>query len=130
MAIDVSALELGRRLTSIRENAGLKQAELARKVTWSPAVLSRIESGERRIDPVEFVKWAKAVKEDPVAAYASLQKLPYIAVVGEREAASGGLNIRSREKGELGDMSIEAFLAQVATERFAPSPTRTAQAAE
>ena len=44
---EVSPLELGRRLTQVRERAGIKQAELARKVTWSPAVLSRIESGER-----------------------------------------------------------------------------------
>ena len=31
----------------IRDRAGIKQAELARRVTWSQAVLSRIESGER-----------------------------------------------------------------------------------
>jgi threonyl-tRNA synthetase len=61
---------------------------------------------------------------------ASLQKLPYIAVVGEREAESGGLNLRSREQGELGAMSIDAFLAQIATERYAPTPTRPAIAAE
>ena len=47
--IEVSALELGGHLTQVRERAGIKQAELARKVTWSPAVLSRIESGERTI---------------------------------------------------------------------------------
>jgi transcriptional regulator with XRE-family HTH domain len=47
--IDVSALELGRYLSQVRERAGMKQAELARKVTWSPAVLSRIEGGERNI---------------------------------------------------------------------------------
>ena len=39
--------ELGRYITQIRERAGLKQAELARKITWSQAVLSRVESGER-----------------------------------------------------------------------------------
>ncbi|MCZ8293330.1 MAG: helix-turn-helix transcriptional regulator [Hylemonella sp.] len=46
---EISSLELGRYLTQVRERAGVKQAELARKVTWSPAVLSRIESGERNI---------------------------------------------------------------------------------
>jgi threonyl-tRNA synthetase len=54
---------------------------------------------------------------------ASLQKLPYIAVVGEREVESGGINIRSRDRGELGAMSVEAFLQQIATERYAPTPT-------
>src|SRR5260221_6862493 len=46
--------ELGRRLTQVRERAGLKQAELARKITWSPAVLSRVESGERPLAPDEL----------------------------------------------------------------------------
>jgi threonyl-tRNA synthetase len=61
---------------------------------------------------------------------ASLQKLPYLAVVGEREAESGGLNIRSREKGELGAMSVDAFLELVATERYAPKATPLPAAAE
>jgi threonyl-tRNA synthetase len=61
---------------------------------------------------------------------ASLQRVPYLAVVGEREAASSELNIRSRERGELGAMSLEAFLAQIATERYAPTPAQKAAAAE
>jgi threonyl-tRNA synthetase len=61
---------------------------------------------------------------------ASLQKLPYIAVVGEREAESGGLNIRSRDRGELGAMSVEAFFEQIEKERYAPTPTEPAVAAE
>ena len=50
---NVSSLELGRHLTQVRERAGIKQAELARRVTWSPAVLSRIESGERALARLE-----------------------------------------------------------------------------
>ncbi|MBK8059522.1 MAG: helix-turn-helix domain-containing protein [Gemmatimonadetes bacterium] len=44
-----SSIEVGRRLAQVRERAGLKQAELAKSVTWSPAVLSRVESGERPV---------------------------------------------------------------------------------
>ena len=51
---NVSPLELGGYLTQIRERAGLKQAELARRVTWSQAVLSRIEGGERNVAPEEL----------------------------------------------------------------------------
>jgi len=50
----VSPIELGGHLMQIRDRAGLKQAELARKVTWSQAVLSRIESGERAVAPEEL----------------------------------------------------------------------------
>lgn len=49
-----SQLEIGNRLTQLRENARLKQADLARKVTWSQAVLSRVESGERSLEDAEL----------------------------------------------------------------------------
>ncbi|MBS0172404.1 MAG: helix-turn-helix transcriptional regulator, partial [Nitrospira sp.] len=58
---DISALELGQHLTQVRERAGVKQAELARKVTWSPAVLSRIESGERPLAPEELTLLLDAI---------------------------------------------------------------------
>jgi transcriptional regulator with XRE-family HTH domain len=57
----VSALELGRYLTQVREKAGLKQAELARMVTWSPAVLSRVESGERSLAVEELAALLAAI---------------------------------------------------------------------
>lgn len=65
--IEVSALELGRHLTQVRERAGIKQAELARKVTWSPAVLSRIESGERTLALEELTQLLEAI-DTPDAA--------------------------------------------------------------
>ena len=53
-ATGISPLELGRYLNQVRERAGIKQAELARKITWSPAVLSRVESGDRALAPEEL----------------------------------------------------------------------------
>lgn len=50
----VGQAELSKHLVQIREEAGIKQAELARKITWSPAVLSRIEAGDRTITPEEL----------------------------------------------------------------------------
>jgi len=47
---------------------------------------------------------------------ASLRKLPYAIVVGEREEAAGTLNARSRDEGELGEMSIADFLARTRKE--------------
>lgn len=60
---------------------------------------------------------------------ASLQKLPYIIVVGEKEQESGNVNVRSRVKGELGEMSLSSFLGSISGERL-PSSARAAQAAE
>lgn len=41
---------------------------------------------------------------------ASLQKVPVVVVVGEKEAEGGTVNVRMRDGGELGEMSVEAFL--------------------
>ena len=45
--------EIGAYLARLREKADLKQNELANKVSWSPAVLSRVESGERPLSVEE-----------------------------------------------------------------------------
>lgn len=61
VAADIHQQELGRRLTQVREAAGIKQAELARRITWSPAVLSRIETGERELSPDELKTLMEAI---------------------------------------------------------------------
>jgi threonyl-tRNA synthetase len=48
---------------------------------------------------------------------ASLQKVPYVIVVGAKEQAAGTMSVRSREAGELGAMQFEAFLELIATAR-------------
>jgi transcriptional regulator with XRE-family HTH domain len=65
--LSISSIELGRNLMLIRERAGIKQAELARRVTWSPAVLSRIESGERPVADEELGQLLGAI-DTPEAA--------------------------------------------------------------
>ncbi len=40
---------------------------------------------------------------------AELQKVPYVAVVGEREAKEGKVSVRSKKEGDLGSISLEEF---------------------
>jgi threonyl-tRNA synthetase len=47
---------------------------------------------------------------------ASLRKLPYAIVVGEKERGAGSVNVRSRDRGELGEMAMEDFLSSIAQE--------------
>jgi threonyl-tRNA synthetase len=47
---------------------------------------------------------------------ASLKKIPYALVVGERETEAGTINVRSRDAGELGETQVAAFLARIAPE--------------
>ena len=49
-----TSVEIGRYLAHIREKAGLKQNELAHRVEWSPALLSRVESGDRPLSGGEL----------------------------------------------------------------------------
>ena len=51
---EISPIEIGHFLGRIREQAGIKQAELAKKITWSPAMLSRIEVGDRPVTADEL----------------------------------------------------------------------------
>jgi threonyl-tRNA synthetase len=41
---------------------------------------------------------------------AQLQKVPYMLVIGDREAADGTIAVRSRTGGDQGARSVEAFL--------------------
>ncbi len=47
---------------------------------------------------------------------AQLQKVPYMLVTGDREAAEGTVSVRSRSAGDLGARSVEAFLADALDE--------------
>lgn len=46
----------------------------------------------------------------------SLQKLPYILVVGEKEAQTGTVSVRARGSENLGVMSLDAFIERISTE--------------
>jgi threonyl-tRNA synthetase len=45
----------------------------------------------------------------------ALQKVPYIAVIGDKERAAGSVAVRARGNQDLGVMSVEAF-AQLLTQ--------------
>lgn len=57
----ITALELGQYLAQVRERAGIKQNELAKKITWSAPQLSKIEAGERRLDESELATLLDAI---------------------------------------------------------------------
>ena len=48
-----------------RKAAGLSQAEVAKKLRRYQSIVANIESGERRIDVVEFLEIAEAIGFDP-----------------------------------------------------------------
>ena len=46
----------------------------------------------------------------------SLQKIPYIVVVGEKEKQAGTVSVRARGGKDLGVMTVDEFLAKVTGE--------------
>ena len=51
---------------------------------------------------------------------AQLQKVPYMAVVGDKELEAGTLNIRRREGGDQVSVTVDAFLHQLEEESRFP----------
>ena len=52
-------------LRNMREEAGLTQRDLAKRLKMHNTMVHRSEIGDRRIDPVEFVAWCRACGADP-----------------------------------------------------------------
>jgi threonyl-tRNA synthetase len=46
----------------------------------------------------------------------SMQKVPYLLVVGDKEKDAGAVAVRARGNKDLGVMSLEAFAAQIASD--------------
>lgn len=59
-------------LVDARKQAGLSQHELALRLKTSQTVIARIEIGERRIDVIEFIDLARALRIDPRQVLAQL----------------------------------------------------------
>ena len=52
---------------------------------------------------------------------AQMQKIPYMLVVGDKEAADGTVAVRERKAGDIGVMSLNEFKEKIAAERSARS---------
>lgn len=63
-----------------RKQAGLSQTQLAKAFGQRQTWLSHLESGQRRIDVIEFVKLAEVLNFDPVEELRGL--LPIILAKG------------------------------------------------
>lgn len=47
---------------------------------------------------------------------AQLEKVPYMIVVGEKEAAQGLISVRKRDKGDIGQQTVDEFIARINAE--------------
>ncbi|WP_326912998.1 helix-turn-helix transcriptional regulator [Rhizobium johnstonii] len=61
-------------LVEKREASGLTQTELADKLGEYQSFVARLESGQRRVDVIEFLELARILNFDPLDALARLAK--------------------------------------------------------
>ena len=59
-------------LVKMRQDAGLTQRQLAKKLGRECSFIWRIEKGERRLDVVEFFWVCRACNVDPAKTYSKL----------------------------------------------------------
>lgn len=81
------------------------------QVPMAREVLAKLQAADLRVevDPSNDKVGAKIRK-------ATLAKVPYMLVIGGREAEAGVVAVRSREKGDLGTMTPEAFIEMIRNE--------------
>jgi len=64
-----------RLLRDLREARGWTQEQLSRKLGRSQSTVSKIETGERRLDVCQFIDYLRILEADPVAAMRRLIKV-------------------------------------------------------
>ena len=57
--------KLCKQLLALRNDAGLSQRALAALLSKPHSYVAKVEHGDRRIDPVEFVEWCRACNAKP-----------------------------------------------------------------
>ncbi len=82
-----------------------------RSAEWAKEVLAKLEqSGVRAEIDLRNEKIGYKIRE------AQMQKIPYMLVVGDKEAESGSVAVRTRTGEDLGAMPLDDFLAKIGKE--------------
>ena len=92
-----------------------------RQVDYARSVAAEMRSRDLRVTTDE--------RPDKIGAkirQAQLEKIPYMAVVGAREAESGQIALRSRVAGDLGAMAIAEAIARLKQEEAERRPSEAA----
>ena len=61
-------------LVRARESAGLRQADVAERLSKPQSYVSKVELGERRLDVLEFIEFARAIDADPIRIIKAVSK--------------------------------------------------------
>lgn len=82
-------------LIDARKRSSVTQTDLAQRLARPQSFISKFESGERRLDVVEFIEVAKALGIDPVRVLKAVMR----ACAGNRDASALRGEGRARQQG-------------------------------
>jgi len=77
--------------------------------------ISRVEELEANLNAAQF-RAKSDLKNEKIGLKirrAQLEKIPFMVVIGDKEAENGTLSVRNRFEGDIGSMSYEQFLSLI-----------------
>jgi threonyl-tRNA synthetase len=82
-----------------------------RSLDYATRVAERLDAAGMRVETdLRGAKIGYKIRE------AQMQKIPYMLVLGDKEAETGTVAVRSRTEGDLGVMSLEDFVVRLTGE--------------
>jgi threonyl-tRNA synthetase len=80
---------------------------------YAESVAAALRAAELRVElDVRSEKIGRKIRD------AELRKVPYMLVVGEREQQDGGVSVRSRQEGDVGSSTVEAFAQNLKSQLY------------
>jgi transcriptional regulator with XRE-family HTH domain len=68
--------KLREELATVRIHAGMTQSQLAKRLGKAQSFVSKVETGERYLDVLEFLRWCEAADADACRVLLVIQRVP------------------------------------------------------
>lgn len=68
--------KLREKLATVRIHAGMTQSQLAKRLGKAQSFVSKVETGERYLDVLEFLRWCEVADADVCRLLLDIQQVP------------------------------------------------------
>ena len=125
-----SQQQLRKLLVDLRLRRGLSQASLAARLGKPQSFVSKYETGERRLDAIEFATICRALEEDPIAVFRALIGDEQTTVLDQWDIDAVGLtsllnanpSLRGMLLGYVAERKLQTMIADIPGVSFIAKP--------